>query len=541
MTVLSAAICSNSGKPLLARQFKELNKDSITLYLTNFSTLLAENASQHTTIDSGLIRYLYQPVESFIVLIITNLNSNIIQDIDTLKLFTTTISSLLRSSSYISSGAIDPNDIFLNSFEILDAFDEIVTEGYKEDLTAQQIKTYLEMDSHEERLQEIIDKNKEREAVEQRKLKAIELARKEVEKRFLEAGLQSSSPFQQQQQYSSVPQDDYRNRYTDHGMLLVSSNNNNNNNNNTAQRSNNNHALESSNNKQFKLQNKSQQGTSNQIHRKPTIPEIVNEGILIVVNEKITAELSRDGTVKSSELKGDLQLRIINPDYAHCKLSLQPLPKTNGLQYKTHPNIDKAQFNSNILALKDSSKAFPSNDSALGVLRWRGATKKDTDDNKFLPVVFTVWTTQSGDTTNVTVEYELLEKFIDNEVVLKDINITVPDLSGVASTAVLQDDNDGNIEFNALGEDTLQFTIKEITAENASGSIDFSIEVNEEDYLFPMYVTFVSQSQGDSFNFSDVKVTEVVSTAVLESENTEDNKLPYNIVCNIISDNFNIV
>jgi hypothetical protein len=51
---------------------------------------------------------------------------------------------------------LDEREILRNAFELLSAFDELVNLGYRENLTLSQIKAFLEMESHEERIQEII-------------------------------------------------------------------------------------------------------------------------------------------------------------------------------------------------------------------------------------------------------------------------------------------------------------------------------------------------------------------------------------------------
>ena len=39
-----------------------------------------------------------------------------------------------------------------NAFQLIFAFDEIVALGYRESVNAQQIRTFIEMDSHEEKV-----------------------------------------------------------------------------------------------------------------------------------------------------------------------------------------------------------------------------------------------------------------------------------------------------------------------------------------------------------------------------------------------------
>jgi hypothetical protein len=46
--------------------------------------------------------------------------------------------------------------VLANSFELLCAFDEVVSLGYKENASLQQIRNVLEGESHEEKIQDII-------------------------------------------------------------------------------------------------------------------------------------------------------------------------------------------------------------------------------------------------------------------------------------------------------------------------------------------------------------------------------------------------
>jgi hypothetical protein len=52
---------------------------------------------------------------------------------------------------------LDERSIQEHTFDIVVAFDEVIAAGYKEKVTLQQIKTFTEMDSHEERIFEILE------------------------------------------------------------------------------------------------------------------------------------------------------------------------------------------------------------------------------------------------------------------------------------------------------------------------------------------------------------------------------------------------
>lgn len=75
--------------------------------------------------------------------------------------------------------------ILHHSFDLLCAFDEVVSLGYKENVSLSQVRNVLEGESHEEKIQEIIARNKEAEAKEElkRRAKQLEMQRREQQRR----------------------------------------------------------------------------------------------------------------------------------------------------------------------------------------------------------------------------------------------------------------------------------------------------------------------------------------------------------------------
>lgn len=51
---------------------------------------------------------------------------------------------------------MDEQDIVNNSFNLIFAFDEIVALGYRENVNLAQIRTFVEMDSHEEKVYQAV-------------------------------------------------------------------------------------------------------------------------------------------------------------------------------------------------------------------------------------------------------------------------------------------------------------------------------------------------------------------------------------------------
>ena len=132
---------------VISRQFRDMSRTRIESLLASFPKLIPTN-TQHTSVETPDVRYVYQPLEDLYILLITNKASNILQDIDTLHLFARVVSDICRSA--------DEREISKNAFELLGAFDEVVSLGYREQVGLIQVRSVLEMESHEERIQEII-------------------------------------------------------------------------------------------------------------------------------------------------------------------------------------------------------------------------------------------------------------------------------------------------------------------------------------------------------------------------------------------------
>ncbi|KAJ9645658.1 coatomer subunit delta [Knufia peltigerae] len=479
MVVLAASICTRGGKPLLSRQFREIQKSRVEALLASFPKL-ADSSTQHTTVEQENVRFVYQPLDELYLVLITNKQSNILQDIDSLHLFGQVVTSICKKP--------DEREILRNAFELLSAFDELVTMGYRENLSLNQIKTFLEMESHEERIQEIIARNKELEASEERKRKAkqLELQRKEAARSAAYGrGIPPKMP--QQPTYTPPTQPNTYDTYEAEKNKVSSKF--------TASRATKGMQLgkkSKTSNAFAKVQeelgpepetslvedlpDRTRPSTSTTTHDHTTTSTHANP-VVISISETLSAKLSREGALRSFEVKGDLQLKIADP--ALTKLALRVSADEGPLraQFRTHPNVDKNLFNtSRTIQLKDTTKRFPSNNS-IGVLRWRATAPADTPD--ILPLTFTAWVNKSDDTYTITVEYELT----NTDMTLRDVSVTIPYSSSEPAVS----------SFDAMYQvtgDSLEWTIGTIDADNASGSFEFEAQADDDGEFFPMTVSF---------------------------------------------------
>ncbi|KKK13915.1 hypothetical protein AOCH_002841 [Aspergillus ochraceoroseus] len=448
MVILAASICTRGGKAVLS----------------------PDSGTQHTTVEQDNVRFVYQPLDELYIVLITNRQSNILQDIDSLHLFAQVTTSICKS--------LDEREILRNAFELLSAYDELqITD---------------------------LSQNKELEASEERKRKAkqLEMQRKEAARNARSMAPRTPSyPVYTPPSRPVVP-DTYDSYEAEKKKTFAKP--------------------LPTRGKGMQLGKKSKTTDIYEKVRGDLGPEaeessplvtpqastpvaekaspargslsMDREPIHITIAETISAALTREGALKSFEVKGDLQLRITDPAFTKLKLNLLANP-THGAQFRTHPNVDKAVFsNSSVIQLKDTSKRFPANNS-IGVLRWRVASS-GSDSADILPITFTVWLNKGSDSTTVTVEYELTGS--DN---LRDVVVTIP--YGTTEPAVSS--------FDAVYEvsgDSLDWNIGNVDENNASGSFEFESTGDDENEFFPMTVRFTKTNPFVEVDVTDISLLE---------------------------------
>lgn len=481
---------------------------------------LADSGTQHTTVEQDNVRFVYQPLDELYMVLITNRQSNILQDIDSLHLFAQVVTSTCKS--------LDEREILKNAYELLSAFDELVTLGYRENLTISQIKTFLEMESHEERIQEIIARVRKlsyRTTLEDTVLIACRTKswRRPRSERGRPSSLRCSArsllamlvawavawaaclerpctppTLRRLDQPSPTLMTATKRRKTRTSVyyakclseLLLTK-----------------IRFTALKGKGMQLGKKSKttdmfervRGEMGQeVDDSPLItpaaaspaaaeapaPRVSStldrDAIHITINESISAKLSREGAVNSLTVSGDLNLRVADPSLTKVKLDLHAQP-THGAQFRTHPNVDKNLFNSSkVIQMSNTARGFPVNQS-VGVLRWRATPK--TDDTSALPISFTVWVNKGSDGSyTLTVEYELT-----GSDALKDVSVTIPYLTSEPTVSSFDATYD-------VSGDSLEWTIGAVDEDNSTGAFEFEAQADDENEFFPMQVRFSKTS-----------------------------------------------
>jgi len=440
---------SRSGRVLLGRALTSLSRVRLEGYLQSFPKLVGPDA-QHTFIETDSVRYVYQPMESIFVVLITTKQSNIMEDLETLRSF----AKLLPEYC----GGTSEEHVAARVFELAFAVDELLTPGgYRENVTLQQIKTFTEMDSHEEKLQKIIMESKMNQARDEARRKASDIDQQKAQMRQAMA-MAGGGGGGGGGKYSSYGSDNAPQRDSygggggggDYGRAAESAS-----------------PPEPSPSKAGKKPTEMGAGSAGakgkvkgmqlskakktddffaQLNKEekmaPPTGKVgplaggaaaaaaggggssstpaAKQSVRVLLEEKVVCVLDREGGIKKLEIKGEMKLSIFDPDDARILvLTNGPLQEKDGFKCRLHPKINKQLWaSSGTLGLGDATKSFPvGSDNAPIILKWRKESSSDSD----IPLSLNFWPNVENGQTVVSVEYSADNAKVDLHNVLVQI------------------------------------------------------------------------------------------------------------------------
>mmetsp|Transcript_12803 Transcript_12803/g.44503 ORF Transcript_12803/g.44503 Transcript_12803/m.44503 type:complete len:546 (-) Transcript_12803:1493-3130(-) len=509
MVVLAASIVTKTGKALVSRQFVEMTRIRIEGLLAAFPKLIG-SGKQHTYVETEHVRYVSQPMESLYLLLITNKASNILEDLETLRLLSKVVPD--------HAGAADEESVSRNAFELIFAFDEVISLGHKENVTLQQVRTYVEMESHEEKLHKMIIQSKINDTKDVMEKKAREIDKNKMEKResrfvgmgnslqslgsglidddgpsgmgmggrggfggggmggggfddgmgggysgsMMQGGFGGGGGFGGMSGGADAPK---AKAGPKKGMVLGSK------------------AKTSSFLESLKAEGelvdepRSAPGAGAAASAAPAVPQ---DPVSVAIEEKLVCQLRKDGGMDNLEVQGTMLLSVASEDDAYVRVAIRT-GDVRGFQFKTHPNIDKAlHSNEGILGLKDPNRPFPTG-SALGILKWRMQTK----DESVVPLSINCWPSVSGGETFVSIEYEATQQFD-----LHNVQVAIPLPALRDAPQVSQADGDYRWDSR---RSVLFWEIELIDNSNRNGSMEFAVPACDTDTFFPIEVGFSSK------------------------------------------------
>jgi hypothetical protein len=518
MVVLASSIVTKTGKALVSRQFIEMSRVRIEGLLAAFPKLVG-SGKQHTYIETENVRYVYQPMEALYLLLVTNKGSNILEDLETLRLLAKVVPEYVES--------LDEEGIEQAAFSLLFAFDEVISLGYKENVTVQQVKQNTEMESHEEKLHKMIIQSKINDTKDVMKRKAIEIDKQKLDREArareskvpayvpsvssVSAGGRSPMHNDDNTPTYSKPEPSYfgkaeAKKGPSKGMQLGK-------------------AKKGANDFLDSLRAEGEMVDTNNGYSKDSAPaaaghaavKAANEPLSIVAEEKIRVVLSNNGGLEEMEINGTIFLQAASEEDAFVRVAIKT-GANKGYSFKTHPNIDKQMYSQqNVLGLKDPERPFPSG-SPVGILKWRMQTR---DQEAEVPLTINCWPSTSGGDSYVNIEYEC-NVGLD----LHDVTIAIP--LPPLSSAPRINQVEGDTHYDGR-KGQLLWTIDLLDDSNRSGALEFVVPACNPDAFLPVHLNFSSQQ-----TLCDLSVLGVTNTRT-------DAPAKYKLETQLTSDGYEIV
>lgn len=561
--VLSASVCTRQGKALVSRQFVEMNRLRVEGLLAAFPKLIGHNGkTQHTYVETDSVRYIYQPLENqMYLLLITTKSSNIVEDLGTLRLLAKVVPDV--------AGGWQEQAIADHAFDLIFAMDEVLTAGgYKEEATnLSLIKSNLIMDSHEEKIHLALKQSKEEQAKEHmRKQEKIIKDRKMAQLRhnLVQGGggggadgpslggmqgfggggpgpgagggwADAFNPNAQQQQQQQAPQEynpyaalqqpqptvDAPKVLAKSGLklggggggmggggankLMMG-----------GKKENLMAAMAAEDNLFGSAAGGGAAGAGKSIFDMGTAPAkpVVTHStpVSLVLEEKISVQMNREGGIESCELKGILTLTANTEAGAMAVVQVNKNVLPPSYSYATHPKVDKKPYEqSGSLSLK-GDKGFPVS-RGIGILRWSYSGEDAA------PLTVNCWPEEDGaGAITVNIEMELTRK----DLVLHDVNILLP--LGTTDPPVVES-LDGQYKHDPrAGMMCWHFDV--VDASHSSGAMEFSIPGSDPDAFFPIHIGFRSETL-----LCPIQVTGVANS-------TNGTPIPNQIVKSFVPDSY---
>jgi len=479
MVLLSAAVTTRTGKPLVARQFVEMTKARIENLLVAFPKLLTPTL-QHTFVENESVRFLFLPMEALYLVLITTKQSNVVEDLDTLRLLGKIVNDACPMPSEEAIAEV--------AFDLVAAFDEVVSLGYRESITLQGVRANLEMNSHEEKLSIMIRQSKELEAKSEAKRQAANLKQKALAaaKSGAPTGFGPSSqsgfnpaPVSYQPQPAAPTPTAAAASAAKAGAAAAPKKG----------------GLQLGKKKRGEdaLEAMAAEDGLDADAIKDTNPAklvgaaapgavaVPKEPVLVLISETVSASIKQDGSLASFTCNGEVQVTC-RLDDIKCAVSFsRDDALAQGFVFKTHPQVDKALWDkSAALVLKQKDRAFTAN-APFGALRYHN---KPVDDVSSIPLSVTVWPqTAPGGKCNVNVEYELHGEFE-----LLQVTVVVPLGSNEAPEVV---NVEGGVTRHNSRRQQLEWVIDEVSpSAHPTGSLEFNLRGTDTTIFFPTTVSF---------------------------------------------------
>jgi coatomer subunit delta len=483
-----------------------MNRLRVEGLLAAFPKLMGHaQQSQHTYVETDTVRYVYQPLENqMYLLLITTKASNIVEDLGTLRLLAKVVPDV--------AGGLQEHSINEHAFDLIFAFDEVLTAGgYKEETTLSSIRTNLLMDSHEEKIYLAMQESKEEQARENMRKQAKTIKERQMAQMRANmmqggtgapmgvsggmegfggggpqaggGGIFGEPGFNQQENNASpyndspyampvaaAPQQPSVIAKTGLGLGGAGRVGG-------AKKDNLLAAMAAEDNLVMGGGGKNPFDISAPVKAQvvPSTP------LTILLEEKITVSMTREGSVESCEVKGTLTLTANTEAGTMVQVTVNKSQLPSAFNFATHPKVDKKPYQQDGTLVLKGGTGIPLS-RPVAVLRWSYSGEDAA------PLTINCWPEDDGTgSITVNIEMELTRK----DLVLQDVNILLP--LGTSDPPAIEN-IDGVYKHDA-NSGMMCWHFDQVDAKNnATASLEFSIAGSNTEAFFPIQIGFRSET-----------------------------------------------
>jgi FtsZ-binding cell division protein ZapB len=479
---LSVAIITQQGKPLVARQFSNVSKAQITNHLAVFPKLLTKSSQSY--VESSTSRYVYQEIDQLYFVLITTKDSNILEDLELLAMLVDLTREIIQN--------IEEKNVVRNALQLILAYDECVFDGYRQNVSINDVITFLQMESKEEDEYnaEMARKIMNAQSLIDAKSKELDKKKKELKKSGFVSGTSvgftpsattttsTGSYTFSQEELNALPETEKTEtvkpkrvlRPTPKGMVLG---------------------------KKSTTRVKAQQMIMEEglTPAQKTIREekeeeapaapIITKGLLISLKETITVSITRTGGVEEFAIKGSLI--AMGPQKGVFNIKMKQ--KNDKVKYRPSGGNRASEFKKTKTLRFDNST--PASEPT-SLLQWMYNSKESND----LPIIINCWGDPgSGKGTIFSLTVELKDTSLTFEQVVLSIPCKKPREAEISDVS-------GEIEPSER-EEIIRWIIPELSAKESSVDLEFALPTKvDESEFYPIDVTFTSD---DILGFMDVE------------------------------------
>ncbi|GIX64660.1 coatomer delta subunit, putative [Babesia caballi] len=402
------------------------------------------SGGDHTFVESEENRFVYQPLDEYYVFIMTPLESNIVRDIGVVKTLAEIVQTVVQSD-------LNEQTIWQNVYQLVFHMDELITNNQPEDVTLEQMKEFILMESKEEEKHKQLQTSKEKEEKERRRQIAAQLEKRhELEHRLLEPSGGAGA-------YAGQAMADGRGQTAaDVAIAGIKQ---------SIQRAAVGVSPLSLDAMRHAYAPKASEGEEGAV-ADAEAPAVVQ------VNEACNGSIQLEGDIDVLNVQGEL---VVTAFEESARMAALEISSNRDIKMRYHPSVDKQMAAKNRIELQSAQQGHKIGQST-SLVKWRHKTSDEVGPGDgggalraqaYFPMVVSCWTNTNAGKTTVTVEIQNV-----SETVVDEMNFQVMDSR--YNQTVVNANELGVVQRNA---DSVNWVIQGLQPEE-TGKFEFTAQGN---------------------------------------------------------------